>query len=395
MCSSGVKECGACGSPDPEFACSRCKAARFCGPECFRKAWPAHKAICGARAEKEKERPHPWPSPFSCVRAQSEGLVQTGRTGRIAFIDFWPGFEDNTDLWFCQDWFKRNLPGVEIVDASASPDVIMFSMFGKRYISLLQSGSSAKLVFFTGENLRPPVGRVPLCVSFDHLEGVPQSIHARIPLWVFNMEVHEVLTMHAARLSGKVDESVWKRDFCCWVASNATMYRAEFRTRFVKTLSARYKQVDCGGEVLNNIGGKVKDKMTFLRGYRFNICFENASHPGYCTEKILHAFAAGCVPIYWGDPNACPTSDRASMSDFNPRAFISAHDFESPELLLQHIARVDNAPSKYRPLNKSKDLTRISTLKLHPNVDSRCYSFFGYWKDLLVEIKTKATNWCS
>ncbi|CAK9016744.1 NADH oxidase, partial [Durusdinium trenchii] len=249
MCSSGVKECGACGSPDPEFACSRCKAARFCGPECFRKAWPAHKAICGARAEKEKERPHPWPSPFSCVRAQSEGLVQTGRTGRIAFIDFWPGFEDNTDLWFCQDWFKRNLPGVEIVDASASPDVIMFSMFGKRYISLLQSGSSAKLVFFTGENLRPPVGRVPLCVSFDHLEGVPQSIHARIPLWVFNMEVHEVLTMHAARLSGKVDESVWKRDFCCWVASNATMYRAEFRTRFVKTLSARYKQVDCGGAI--------------------------------------------------------------------------------------------------------------------------------------------------
>lgn len=57
----------------------------------------------------------------------------------------------------------------------------------------------------------------------------------------------------------------------------------------------------------------VEDKMTFLRGYRFNICFENASHPGpvwaphhrslplermlkgYCTEKILHAFAAGCV----------------------------------------------------------------------------------------------------
>ena len=55
--------------------------------------------------------------------------------------------------------------------------------------------------------------------------------------------------------------------------------------------------------------------MKFLRGYRFNICFENASHPGnviqkysclctytyahinegYCTEKILHAFAAGCV----------------------------------------------------------------------------------------------------
>ncbi|CAE8680522.1 unnamed protein product, partial [Polarella glacialis] len=41
--------CGACGSLGAEFCCSRCKAARFCGPECFRKAWKMHKAQCGIK----------------------------------------------------------------------------------------------------------------------------------------------------------------------------------------------------------------------------------------------------------------------------------------------------------------------------------------------------------
>jgi len=307
--------------------------------ECFRKAWPSHKAVCGkAQVELEpKSHVSPWPSPLT----QSESEARKSVRKRLAFIDFWPGFEDNSDQWFRKDWFETNLKDVDIVDVLASPDVIVFSMFGTRFRQFL-SGTS-KLVFFTGENFRPPVGKVPLCISFDHIDVDP-AIHTRIPLWIFNNEVHDVLALHAERLGGKVNSSVWTRSgFCCFVASNASMYKAEWRKQFVQTLSARYKQVDCGGEVLNNVGGRVKDKISFLRGYRFNVCFENASHPGYCTEKILHAFAAGCVPIYWGDPHACSNSSMAnSLADFNPKAFISAHDFATWDLLLQHIERVDN-----------------------------------------------------
>eukprot|EP00930_Biecheleria_cincta_P006415 TRINITY_DN107417_c0_g1_i1.p1 TRINITY_DN107417_c0_g1~~TRINITY_DN107417_c0_g1_i1.p1 ORF type:complete len:723 (+),score=112.05 TRINITY_DN107417_c0_g1_i1:45-2213(+) len=38
--------CGSCGARGAEFACSRCKSARFCGQECFRAAWKAHKLRC-------------------------------------------------------------------------------------------------------------------------------------------------------------------------------------------------------------------------------------------------------------------------------------------------------------------------------------------------------------
>lgn len=45
-------------------------------------------------------------------------------------------------------------------------------------------------------------------------------------------------------------------------------------------------------------------KLETLKNYKFCICFENTHNvPGYITEKIFDAFAAGCIPIYWGPDN--------------------------------------------------------------------------------------------
>lgn len=43
-------------------------------------------------------------------------------------------------------------------------------------------------------------------------------------------------------------------------------------------------------------------KLNFIKDYRFSIEVENASIPGYFTEKILDCFRTGTVPIYYGDP---------------------------------------------------------------------------------------------
>ena len=51
-------------------------------------------------------------------------------------------------------------------------------------------------------------------------------------------------------------------------------------------------------------GGIYEDwdsKVATLSKYRFALCFENnASQPGYISEKILDCFCARCVPIYYG-----------------------------------------------------------------------------------------------
>ena len=67
------------------------------------------------------------------------------------------------------------------------------------------------------------------------------------------------------------------------------------------------------------------DKQAFQRGFRFALAIENSADPGYCTEKIVDAWAAGAVPVYGGDPLV--------KQEFNPAAFVCADDYESPAAL--------------------------------------------------------------
>ncbi|MCW3089474.1 MAG: hypothetical protein JWP81_543 [Ferruginibacter sp.] len=68
-------------------------------------------------------------------------------------------------------------------------------------------------------------------------------------------------------------------------------------------------------------------KLELLGGYRFNICFENTAHPYYCTEKIWHAIAAGCLPVYYGEGTAI-------YETFPENSFIDASKFETNGELL-------------------------------------------------------------
>jgi len=46
--------------------------------------------------------------------------------------------------------------------------------------------------------------------------------------------------------------------------------------------------------------GNWEENVRVYRNFRFCLTMEHVDTPGYLTEKILVAFAAGCIPIYWG-----------------------------------------------------------------------------------------------
>jgi hypothetical protein len=46
-----------------------------------------------------------------------------------------------------------------------------------------------------------------------------------------------------------------------------------------------------------------QELIDLLSQYKFVFCAENASHPGYMTEKVFNAFYARSVPIYLGPPD--------------------------------------------------------------------------------------------
>ena len=129
-----------------------------------------------------------------------------------------------------------------------------------------------------------------------------------------------------------------KTRFCAFVVSNPL---CRTRNNFFRKLS-RYKPVDSGGKVFNTLGYRVGDKQAFLRDYKFTIAFENESHPGYTTEKIVEPMLAHSIPIYWGDPLV--------GRDFDTRSFLSAHDSPSLDDLVDRVVEVDRNPALHLEL---------------------------------------------
>ena len=87
-----------------------------------------------------------------------------------------------------------------------------------------------------------------------------------------------------------------REKFCAAVITNPI----GFRLNFIKELN-KYKNIDMGGRFHNNVGGYVKDKIEFLKQYKFSLAMENSEADGYTSEKIIDAYLAGTIPIYYGD----------------------------------------------------------------------------------------------
>ena len=84
--------------------------------------------------------------------------------------------------------------------------------------------------------------------------------------------------------------------FCVAIISN-NVSSDLFRLNFIKQLN-KYKHVDMGGLVNNNVGGQVKNKIEFLSSYKFSIAMENSDWDGYINEKIIESFVGGTIPLY-------------------------------------------------------------------------------------------------
>lgn len=176
-------------------------------------------------------------------------------------------------------------------------------------------------IFLTGENIPPNWNEADYALTHERIWN---ERHWRVPLWRhWYDEGHTQVMRDFEVIRNRVDR------FCNFIYSND---RAKERIEFFHLLS-RYKDVDAGGKVLNNIGGRVDDKRAYLSRCKFTIAFENESHPGYATEKIIEPLLMGSIPIYWGDPHI--------DEDFNPDCFINVHRFKSYADVIAEVQRID------------------------------------------------------
>ena len=258
---------------------------------------------------------------------------------RIKFSGMGGQFDDENN--FIIDILRQKY----IVEISDSPDYLFFSVNSKDYLNY-----DCVRIFYTAENLVPDFNICDYAIGFHYLSL--EDRYFRFPIYLvdgFRAYAGDDYANDLVRASRKhecVEKYMKeKNSFCAFVYSNAEA--APCRQKLFDRLSL-YKPVDSGGRYLNNVGGPVNDKLQFQSKHKFVIAFENSSTPGYTTEKIVHAFSAGTIPIYWGDPKIAEV--------FNKDAFINCTDLSSKgedeviESIINRIIEIDNDDDLYRKM---------------------------------------------
>jgi len=183
---------------------------------------------------------------------------------------------------------------------------------------------------FDSENLVPDFNDFDYAVGSSELTFGDRYI--RIPWFAFYPYFADI-----ANRKTEPDAALLNRKFCSFVVSNAE-FGDPMRRKFFEALS-KYKRVDSGGKYKNNVGGPIADKLAFCRGYKFNIAFENSSCPGYTTEKIMEAYVAQTVPIYYGNPHV--------EADFLPDSMIRVANESDIERAVEEVIRLDKDDDAY------------------------------------------------
>jgi hypothetical protein len=201
--------------------------------------------------------------------------------------------------------------------------ISIFGQFGASYYERWQhTHFNGHVVFFSGENdIDHPVKGITSRTTNIHAFGPIQDSTAReqdmqlfyfqLIWWLYyrNVLSPSALTLPDDRPKGNSESNT----FMIYANSNCVPYREE-----AVGLLSEIGQVNCDGKCQGKAppsGSRENLTQTKLGGfghwwdnykiyskYRFCFVMEHAcNNPGYITEKIIMAYAGGCIPIWYGD----------------------------------------------------------------------------------------------
>jgi hypothetical protein len=281
---------------------------------------------------------------------------------RINWLNFHDGFSDA----LCREKVLLGLVDLYDFDFCKDPDFLIVGCYGQ---GDLPPGDYVKIGFYT-ENLPPDLD------NFD---------------WFFGCEYEDLVNhpRYCKRVYGNLDACLFggcsdpeealrhKSRFCNFIYST----RVPLREAFFQRLN-RHKFVHAPGKSMNNVGDELairsagnwrEAKRKYLRQFKFTIAFENSKRRGYHTEKLVDAFAANTVPIYWGDPDVSRL--------FNMKAFVAYNDYEG----YFSMSRVPERRQAFRPFYRE------------PQVVNKAFGHINEmfeWLEAFVNSRRSFTNLC-
>ena len=268
-------------------------------------------------------------APKPQIGVDAASAAEEGSALRISFSDMWEGFDPQDNFFL--DLIQATIgTQKEVVGTAGQPSSLhLYGPFGSAYKAV-----SAPKVFFSGERVRQEdLGDTDTSLFLTH-SRVEDARHIRFPLWLLFLDWFK--TGSARRNPNGAPVELATRPLVntqthlgSLVVSNPTCSERNraFETLQQQPLAVGTEQQSLwrsGGAYKNNIGGPIASlyggggagdtaKLAFLKDHIYNLCFENGLADGYVTEKLLHAKLAGCVPLYWGPPEALTDFDASGV----------------------------------------------------------------------------------
>lgn len=266
----------------------------------------------------------------------------------VQFVGMWDQFQVDYNFFtlLLENYLKKCGRSVRVIGVGEGYKelpihVRILGPFGQKEPVL----AGVPTIFTTSENM--PILPADVCEkNMIYLQlGFSRAAHngksyIRLPLWM--MSINWFGADNDRIVNPKLIPVEWlirpqtgaatRPKFCSFVVTNPMNKKRNDALDLMERVghvdsAGRYRN-NCGSDIFAGLGGGGGElkKVEFFRNYRFAIAYENSYGEGYVTEKLFHAKAAGCVPIYWGDNDA-------AEEDFVAGGWINAGAMSDDELI--------------------------------------------------------------
>ena len=208
---------------------------------------------------------------------------------------------------------------------------------------------SCPYIVWSGEDSRPPLRTAndpfptPLLQIFDFETQINAPDEFFIPFFVFVLSYENRNSVPFDHFSNRHPPSYKRPYFLAYAATNCVMFRETIFAALRSRSSSAHGLGSCSGTPGMIVQNGFNGNFINFRSYRFALVMEHNDFSGYITEKIVTAFMAGCIPIYWG-------SKGKIKEFFNPKAFIYVEDFKVVEDLVNHVMNIEQNEALYNEM---------------------------------------------
>ena len=216
----------------------------------------------------------------------------------IFINSFYGGFKEKTDAnhmgYFETIFQKTKLAPIEVTDDFNKANILFESCFGN---SMTHYKPWSKKIYFSGESWYRDTSQYDIILKSSYTSGKTVDLPLFVVYVLNNPGFYERLIERPL----KIRETIPPK-FCCFCVSNGG---CATRNKMFEIINS-YKKVDSFGNHNNNVGYNItapywsEEYFNHLKQYKFIICMENSKSDTYITEKLVNAYFANSVPIYWG-----------------------------------------------------------------------------------------------